>query len=152
MEEYKIYALKDPIDNVIKYVGVSKNVESRYKQHLYVTHNNEKSKWILELKKLDLKPEIIILHSIITDSKINAYNIEKEYIRKYKDTIYNIQEMGNTSRYPVAIDEETKEMLFKIMTIKGKKYSYLKIIKELCEDFLEEEAFVKSNMDKDILN
>jgi hypothetical protein len=61
-------------------------------------------------------------------------------------------EKPKASRYPVAIDEETKEMLVKIMTIKGKKYSYLKIIKELCEDFLEEEAFVKSNMDKDILN
>ena len=59
--------------------------------------------------------------------------------------------MENT-RHNIAIDEATKEMLFKIMTIKGKKLSYLKIIKELCEDFLEEEAFVKSNMDKDILN
>lgn len=89
MIEYKIYGLKDPQDNIIKYVGVSKNVQSRYKQHLY-SKKGEKSNWIKSLLELDLRPELVILDTIITNDRNVALNKEKEYIKEYKDTLYNI--------------------------------------------------------------
>jgi predicted GIY-YIG superfamily endonuclease len=113
MTEYKIYGLKDPLDSKIKYVGVSKNIESRYKQHFYLDET-EKSKWIQELKKQDLRPELIILEVIETDDRCVALNKEKEYIKMYKDQVYNITNswVENKNDYiAVLITKDTKAML-----------------------------------------
>ena len=88
MAEYKIYGLKDPTDNIIKYIGVTRNIESRYKQHYYNESSfttNEKWNWIKNLKENNLRPELIIFETIITDDRNVALNKEKLYILLYKD-------------------------------------------------------------------
>jgi predicted GIY-YIG superfamily endonuclease len=113
MTEYKIYGLKDPLDNKIKYVGVSKNVDSRYKQHFYLDET-EKSKWIQELKKQDLRPELVILEVLETDDRGVALNKEKEYIKMYKDQVYNITNSWSETKndyVAVLISKETKAEL-----------------------------------------
>jgi predicted GIY-YIG superfamily endonuclease len=79
MTEYKIYGLKDPTDKTIKYVGVTKNIETRYKQHIYTKPQD----WILSLKESNLRPEVVILETIITDDRNVALNKEKEYISSH---------------------------------------------------------------------
>lgn len=140
--EYKIYGLKDPLDNMIKYIGLSKNVESRYKQHFY-SKNSDKSDWIDELKKIDLRPELIILDTITTCDRNNALNKEKQYIKEYKDKIYNKHGVeSNIEKWTtLSIDTDVKPMLEKIM-IKmmvedGKRYTYSQIIKKLGSDYLD---------------
>jgi len=85
--KYSVYGLKDPIDMKIKYVGVTKNITSRYKQHLYSIKICDKTKWIEELKKSNLRPELVILETIFTNDRNAALNKEKKYITKYKDDL-----------------------------------------------------------------
>lgn len=73
--EYKIYGLKDPLDNKIKHIGLSKNVKSIYKKLFYC----DNIEWIDELKKLDLRPELVILDTINTCDRNNALNRLKKY-------------------------------------------------------------------------
>jgi hypothetical protein len=58
-----IYALKDPRNDEVRYVGVSKYSVTRYKQHICNTNKNNvaKSDWINELKAIGLLPTFIIL-------------------------------------------------------------------------------------------
>ena len=85
---YQIYALIDPRDDIIRYVGLSIDAQIRYKDHLKclgVSHKERR--WISELKQIHLKPLLRILETIETDE--NAYTIacERElyWIRKMKD-------------------------------------------------------------------
>jgi hypothetical protein len=86
-----IYGLVDPINNEIKYIGKSNNVETRLKSHLYHSYKNEnktyKERWICNLKKLNLKPNLIILKE--TNDKEYEY-WEMYYIKFYKDLGYKL--------------------------------------------------------------
>ncbi len=54
---YQIYALIDPRDNLVHYVGISIDAESRFYGHIHeVTGNYEESRWITSLKKNGLSP------------------------------------------------------------------------------------------------
>jgi len=142
--EYKIYGLKDPTDGIIKYVGVSKNVESRYKQHFYPSNNNDKTDWIDKLKLNDLRPELIILETILTSDRNTALNKEKEFIVKYKDNVYNrqnnIHEEG-TKWITLSLDSELKpkldKLMVELMVIKEKKQTYSEIVNELIVSYNE---------------
>lgn len=140
MIEYKIYGLKDPIDNIIKYVGVSKNIESRYKQHLY-SKIGKKSEWITELNRLDLRPEIIILDIITTSDRNVALNKEKEYIIKYKNTSYNIcnTEDNKKNHTLISVNNITKKQLDDIRSIYNYS-SYDKLISTFIVDFYKNKA------------
>lgn len=156
--EYTIYGLKDPQDNLIKYVGVSKNIDVRYKSHLYTKDNGGKNNWIDELKKVHLRPELIILHTLETDDRTVALNKEKEYIKLYKDTILNIDGTTNTrgvqkNKYTtISIDTELRPKLEKVMISLGKKMTYNEIINYLVEYFLDEDEFVQSMLDSDMID
>jgi predicted GIY-YIG superfamily endonuclease len=165
MTEYKIYGLKDPLDNKIKYVGVSKNVESRYKQHFYQDENDnsEKSNWIKELKKQDLRPELVILEVIETDDRNVALNKEKEYIKMYKNQVYNMNSNHSKDLYQktsdwnmsdftsILITKETKAMLKNYMDeyhiTNSLDISYHKAIKALLAEHYRniDNLFVEGN-------
>jgi excinuclease UvrABC nuclease subunit len=140
MVEYTIYGLKDPTDNIIKYVGVSKNVESRYKQHFYVKHNETKFQWISKLKEVGLRPELIKLEVIKTSDRNEALNLEREYIKKYKDTIYNLtgfedkKETEPKNHTIISITEEIKAELDTLKKVIG-NYSYDVIITQLIIEY-----------------
>ncbi len=62
-----IYALIDPRDNQIKYVGKTKNTKRRLYEHLCEIkskRNNKKVNWLKCLNKLDLLPELFILDEV----------------------------------------------------------------------------------------
>jgi len=77
-----IYALKDPTDNKVRYIGKANDPHKRYGDHLNSGRdkNTHKRNWINKLKKENLRPILEILIEVpIEDWK----KYEKEYIRKY---------------------------------------------------------------------
>ena len=82
----QIYALVDPRDNTTRYVGMSKDAQSRLQQHLSgYTGGKAAWLWIKELKELGVSPELHILETIETGP--DAYYIahQKEL---YCDKVY----------------------------------------------------------------
>ena len=80
MENYKIYALKLKDNDNIKYIGfTSRNLEDRFKEHLYITINRKYKNgyWI---KKHKDNIEIILIEDNIKSIK--------DYYTRRKDTFY----------------------------------------------------------------
>jgi hypothetical protein len=64
--EYQEYLLTDPRDDSINYVGISKNVQFRYKQHCQCEGLNlEKNLWIQGLLREGLLPGLVLGEKII---------------------------------------------------------------------------------------
>ena len=96
-QEITIYALKNPLDGVVFYVGQTFNLNLRIKQHIYNAKNNsdgntEKNDIILNVvnsgKELDV--EVLEKLNLVYSENIDFVN-EREgfWIEKYKDTITN---------------------------------------------------------------
>ncbi|NDV63905.1 hypothetical protein [Bacteroides sp. 224] len=100
-----VYILKDPLDNLIKYVGISNNTA----WHRFKTHRKDaktrkrkgeylsrKDKWILKLDDLGLVP---IIETVFEGNEEDAVLKEVELIRLYKrsyegGSLLNVQEGG----------------------------------------------------------
>lgn len=79
---YWIYALKDPRDHTVRYVGYSKNPEKRYGQHLLlIDKSRDKNEWIQELFSLHLLPELTLIDT--AEIKVEAERKEAEWIQQY---------------------------------------------------------------------
>jgi hypothetical protein len=59
-----IYALIDPRDGQVKYIGKSNNPLQRLVNHYHDKNPNKKLNWILHLRDLGLKPELLILDEV----------------------------------------------------------------------------------------
>lgn len=78
-QQYKIYVLIDPRDNLTRYVGMSKDAAFRLHEHLHTSTGGESKQtrqWIKELKQLNLLPVLKILETI--EKTDNAYSIACE--------------------------------------------------------------------------
>lgn len=89
-----IYALIDPRNDKVMYIGKSINPIKRLYNHftkevVYKKKDN-KSKWLKELKKLKLKPKLKILAKCLYK---NENKIEKSFITKYKNLGYSLTNM-----------------------------------------------------------
>lgn len=62
-----IYALKDPRNNEIRYIGKSNNPKVRFQQHLKDKKNILKDDWITELLQIGSLPELVILEKTDID-------------------------------------------------------------------------------------
>ena len=68
MEKYYIYVLTNPTDDSVRYVGLSKDPERRYHEHILGIKNcknNHKCNWIKKLIEQGKKPNLIILEETI---------------------------------------------------------------------------------------
>jgi len=75
-----IYALVDPRDNQIRYVGKTVNPKVRLHQHMKDgTGSRRKEEWLESLRSLSVTPEIVILAEV--DSE-NCFTEEKAWIKK----------------------------------------------------------------------
>lgn len=89
--EVKIYLLKDPITNNIRYIGRTKNtLDIRLKGHLSKSIHKKTYKdcWIYSLKQKNLKP-IIELITIINGWE-ESYKYEQQLIKEYIKNDYNL--------------------------------------------------------------
>jgi len=94
-----IYALIDPLDRKIRYIGNTRNPEARYKQHLKEVEKRcktEKQKWIRSLLDNKLKPLMRIMH--IVEDEAQARLIEEKEVIKHLKTVLNIHLPGKGSR------------------------------------------------------
>lgn len=90
------YRLRDPRDKAIFYVGISKNVRRRYKQHLACSGLNfQLNIRIQEILQCGLTPEMEIIEKNI-DGAEKARERERYWIRHHQslgDVLTNIAEM-----------------------------------------------------------
>lgn len=88
---YEIYALVDPRDNLVYYVGLSVDAENRLNGHLTGSGDSlQARKWFLELRKAGLVPILRILEKIEPSSKAQTLACEKE--------LYWIRELARQSQ------------------------------------------------------
>ena len=82
-KKYKIYFLKDPNTNEIRYVGLSSDVEKRYNEHIKDNKDCYKKRWINKLLSMDKLPILEVVKENL--SLVEAFNFEKEYINYFKN-------------------------------------------------------------------
>ncbi len=91
-----IYALIDPRDLEIRYIGKTNNPKERMRAHIsphiYMRNNNKKCIWMESLKALKLKPIMTVLTSCSEEESINY---EYMYWKLFKDScdLLNSQEI-----------------------------------------------------------
>jgi len=143
-----IYALICRIENEIKYIGASYDVERRFRSHLNNKCPNKKMKvWMDKLKERDLMPICQVLE-IIT-SRIDASQRELFYIEKHRETIVNgdyklklpLESISSSKddKYKVSF-YLTKERLDQIVNVLRKEspsldWSFYKIISQHTSSF-----------------
>lgn len=107
-----IYALVDPRDNQIRYIGKTINPKRRLLEHLADSKRefNYRAMWIKSLLKENLRPSIKFL-KICPLSDFIKY--ETEYIQLYKSNkLTNSDEtgQGNVGRKKEILDKQSKKM------------------------------------------
>ena len=60
---WHVYALKDPRDGTVRYVGTTHDLKHRLQGHQAERSDSRKSAWIAGLRTLNLSPEMCILES-----------------------------------------------------------------------------------------
>lgn len=111
-----IYALIDPKDQMVRYIGKTINPKTRLSLHIAETKTSDhyKSRWIRSLLKRNMKPIFKIL-KICPLSEFTIY--ESEFIKFYKsDKLTNSDEtgQGNTSRKREIIEDAAKKTSKKV--------------------------------------
>jgi len=89
--EVKIYLLKDPITNEIRYIGRTKNdLKVRLRGHYSKSKHkkNHKDCWIYSLREKNLKPIIELVTTIIGWEQ--SYKYEQQLIKEYLNRGYNL--------------------------------------------------------------
>lgn len=77
---YYIYTLSCPIDNEVKYVGCTKNLQTRYNVHVSASSANKRMEpWLIGLKEQGIKPVLGVYsetddHNEAIKKEIEAYD------------------------------------------------------------------------------
>ena len=126
-----VYALKDPSNQIIRYIGKSSSGLKRPKQHWQPTYlkrdtNIVKKRWISKLLKNNLIPIIEILITANTLEELNAYEVY--YINKYKETLYNILKGGNDT-------PNTSKSVYRLDIITGEQKLYPSVVSTYVDNF-----------------
>ena len=126
-KKYLIYALIDPITNMIRYVGKSAKGMKRPKEHFTpgaLKKKSYRSSWIKSLKKnYDVRPDIEILESF--EDNVDRYVINEAeifwigYLRYIGCPLTNLTDGGDgvsgwkSTRKGIPLSEETKRKIAK---------------------------------------
>lgn len=86
-----IYALSDPRDNQIRYIGKTDNLSRRFKMHLTEKYKSYKCNWIKSLLSINLKPNMLILESVPVDKDWESREIY--WIQFYREQGCNLTNM-----------------------------------------------------------
>jgi predicted GIY-YIG superfamily endonuclease len=79
---HTIYALIDPRNNQVRYVGITQDMYSRFIEHLRCTGQNaRKDAWIQELKELNEMVAMIKLEAV--ETAVEAHEREAYWIHHY---------------------------------------------------------------------
>jgi hypothetical protein len=128
--EFSVYSLNEPNFGHIRYVGItSRSLKERWWEHCKEKSNTHRCKWISSLRRKDMKPDIFLIKSGLTEKE--AIDLEVYLIKYYRelglkltngtgggDGMFNAtkevrEKIGNAHRGK-KISEEQKECLRKI--------------------------------------
>ena len=103
---YIIYALVDPRDESVCYIGITDNMPMRFKQHLREAGSiTAKGMWLAELQRYGLRPAVRILEEIQIE-KTQRYIVEEReryWIQAFEQSgvsLTNIQDTLLDTRKP----------------------------------------------------
>lgn len=105
--KFCIYSLVCPIDNIIKYIGCTKSLNSRYSSHITsaftrYTDNKNKSIWLRNILKSDQYPVLKILGSFNNEQQAADFEMEQikifNPIFNYSKRPYNYKSIWRTKR------------------------------------------------------
>jgi hypothetical protein len=90
-----VYALVDPTDDAIRYVGRTRNIKGRLTGHLSspAINNRRKYNWIRKLRRRGLVPRLVVLE---TCRLLKAPAVEQKWIDAYRPTLFNGTARGLT--------------------------------------------------------
>lgn len=110
MSDYKVYVLLSPLDNTVRYIGItSTTLSRRLKEHLKAKKRNNihKFHYIQKLKNLNLKPIIQLVAENL--SREEACALEIQLIAKYRADVG--EKLLNVSPGGFAPSEETRKRM-----------------------------------------
>lgn len=99
-----IYRLICPIENTVKYIGITKDPRGRIKGHCGESSNKDKKVWIKKLARKKLKP-IMVVFDMVEKSKVKQY--EAMYINLYNDNGYTLLNIVNNNSRIVRVKNNT---------------------------------------------
>lgn len=105
MSVYIIYAIVNPTNEQIVYIGKTKNLDNRKKTHLSGSHNNHVYLLAIELKKQNLQLAFIELDRC---DKTIASSREAFYINKYGETNSLYNGTGTKNKLPKVVIENKR--------------------------------------------
>lgn len=89
-----VYRLSSPENNVVKYIGITKDLSVRYRKHITQTSKRTlKNNWIKSLLKRGVKPVMTVIDGAETREEANI--LEKYWIIKHKDWGFDLKNMTN---------------------------------------------------------
>jgi len=122
-KKYKIYFLKDPNTNEIRYVGLSSNVEKRYNEHIKDNKDCYKKRWINKLLLMNKQPILEVVKENLSLSE--AFNFEKEYIKNFKNLGVRLTNETIGGEAPMAEKKHKEETKLKMSeSRKGEQNSF----------------------------
>lgn len=96
MKRYLIYALVDPRDSTIRYIGRSSSGVRRPYAHMAPSalrkDNTPKGKWIREIRAIGLRPSISVLEEFDTPEPL--VESERTWIQRLKPQLFNVDPGG----------------------------------------------------------
>lgn len=114
-----LYVLKDPRDNIVKYVGITKDPRKRFKSHICdLRAVNRKNNWIKRLKWLNLLP---IMEVIADNLSLEEAERQETLLIKSIDGLFNSAVGGKVNK-GYKLSEKTKQLMSK--TRKGKNNGF----------------------------
>lgn len=85
MKPYFIYALKDPVNGNVRYVGVTTDTQRRYEEHLRgIKQGRKVRQWVKSLMNQRRYPDMVILEEVKEEQWEEK---EKYWIRFYRDKV-----------------------------------------------------------------
>ena len=145
MKTYSIYTLNHPITNEIRYVGQTcQKLNDRLKKHKNPKYNTKSYKlnWVKSLLKEGLEPIIILINCNL--SKVEADELERHYIKIYKENGVRLTNMtdGGEGTFGFKHSDKTKKLLSDIRKINNTQENKDKIsiaLKEKRKDLSEKD-------------
>jgi hypothetical protein len=108
---FSVYALVDPRNGEVRYIGLTKNIKRRYSQHVSTKDKSNQTKqvWIDELKQCGLCPTLLILEEPVEES--TRFDCERYWIQAYLERNANLTNMRDAVLAPIELRCSEEEML-----------------------------------------
>ncbi len=81
-----IYALRDPHNGQVRYVGRTRHPKDRERQHVHdkVVSNTPCGRWLAELRGNSVLPEFVILETMSSESQQKTREAKYKWIAHYR--------------------------------------------------------------------